>query len=56
MLRPLDVPATEGKGKPAAPVVRKAFNSFFETASRLVGEAGQAELEQARQRFLKTID
>ncbi|MBU1365017.1 MAG: hypothetical protein KKE51_14470 [Gammaproteobacteria bacterium] len=56
VLRPLDVPAAEGKGKLAAPVVRKAFNNFFETCHRLVGEAGQAELEQARQRFLKAID
>ena len=56
VLRPLDAPVAEGKGKLAAPVVRKAFNSFFETCHRLVGEAGQAELEQARQRFLKAID
>lgn len=56
VLRPLDLPAGEGKGKLEAPVVRKAFNAFFETCNRLVGEAGQAELEQARQRFLKAID
>ena len=56
MLRPLDLPATEGKGRLGAPVVRKAFNAFFETCKQLVGEAGQAELEQARQRFLKAID
>lgn len=56
VLRPLDTPATEGKGRLEASVVRKAFNAFFETCDRLVGEAGQAELEQARQRFLKAID
>jgi hypothetical protein len=56
VLRPLDLPATEGKGRLEAAVVRKAFNTFFETSNRLVGEAGRAELEQARQRFLKAID
>ncbi|UCV21452.1 hypothetical protein [Ferribacterium limneticum] len=56
MLRPLDPPATEGKGRLEAPLVCKAFNAFFETCNRLVGEAGHAELEQARQRFLKAID
>ncbi|MBS1143460.1 MAG: hypothetical protein H6R14_866 [Proteobacteria bacterium] len=56
VLRPLDLPATEGKGKLEAPVVRKAFNTFFETCERLVGEGGRAELAQARQRFLKAID
>jgi hypothetical protein len=56
VLRPLDLPATEGKGRLEAPVVRKAFNAFFETSNRLVGESGRAELEQARQRFLKAID
>ena len=33
-----------------------AVNNFFETCQRLVGEADHAELEQARQRFLKAID
>jgi len=56
VLRPLDLPATEGKGRLEAPVVRKAFNAFFETCDRLVGETGHAELELARQRFLKAID
>jgi len=56
VLKPLDLPANEGKGRLDAPVVRKAFNVFFETCDRLVGEAGHAELEQARQRFLKAID
>lgn len=55
-LKPLDLPANEGKGRLEGPVVRKAFNAFFETCDRLVGEAGRAELEQARQRFLKAID
>lgn len=56
VLRSLEVPATEGKGRLEGPVVRKAFNAFFETCDRLVGETGRAELEQARQRFLKAID
>lgn len=57
VLRPLDLPGTtEGKGRLEGPVVRKAFASFVDTCQRLVGEAGQAELEQARQRFLKAID
>ncbi|AXS79599.1 hypothetical protein [Dechloromonas sp. HYN0024] len=56
VLRPLDLPSVEGKGRLEAPVVRMAFNAFVETCEQLVGEAGQAELEQARQRFLKAID
>ncbi|NTV70458.1 MAG: hypothetical protein HGA71_09960 [Azonexaceae bacterium] len=56
VLRSLEVPVTEGKGRLEGAVVRKAFNVFFETCDRLVGEAGQAELEQARQRFLKAIE
>lgn len=56
VLRPLDLPASEGKGRLEAPVVRNAFNAFFESCKQLVGEAGQTELEQARQRFLKGID
>jgi hypothetical protein len=55
-LKALDLPATEGKGKLEAALVRKAFNSYFETSQRLVDEAGQAELEMARQRFLKAIE
>lgn len=55
-LKALDLPATEGKGRLETALVRKAFNSFFETSKRLVGEAGQAELEVARQRFLKSIE
>jgi hypothetical protein len=56
VLRPLDQPSAESKGRLEAPVVRKAFNVFFETCSRLLGDDGRAELEQARQRFLKAID
>ncbi|MGB4065421.1 MAG: hypothetical protein WBK19_16480 [Azonexus sp.] len=56
VLKPLNQPANEGKGRLEGAVVRKAFNAFFETCDRLVGEAGHAELEQARQRFLKAID
>lgn len=55
-LHSLEVAAREGKGRLEGALVRKAFNAFFETSNRLVGEAGQAELEQARQRFLKAID
>lgn len=56
MIRPIVPPAAEGKGRLEAALVRKAFNSFFETCDRLVGDAGHAELEQARQRFLKALD
>jgi hypothetical protein len=56
VLKPLDLPATDGKGRLEAALVRKAFNAFFETCHRLVGETGHAELERARQRFLKAID
>jgi hypothetical protein len=56
VLRPLDQPAGESKGKLEGAAVRKAFNAFFETSKRLVDDAGQAELEQARQRFLKSIE
>ncbi|MBK6357869.1 MAG: hypothetical protein IPF44_14800 [Betaproteobacteria bacterium] len=56
VLRSLEAPATEGKGRLEGAAVRKAFNNFFETCQRLVGEADHAELEQARQRFLKAID
>ena len=56
VLRSLEMSAAEGKGRLEGAVVRKAFNSFFESCKQLVGEAGQTELEQARQRFLKAID
>ena len=58
-LKSLEEPAAESKapikGRLEAVRVRTAFERFYEISERLVGETGQAELEQARQTFLDAI-
>ena len=59
MLKSLDEPAVASKapikGRLEAVRVRTAFERFYETSERLVGESGRADLEQARQAFLEAI-
>ena len=58
-LQPLEAPAAESKapikGRLDAVRVRTAFERFYETSERLVGECGLQELVQARQTFLDAI-
>lgn len=59
MLKPLDVAPAESKapvrGRLEAVRVRAAFERFHDCCARLVPEAGQQELAEARQVFLDSI-
>lgn len=58
-LRALEEPVAESKapikGRLEAVRVRTAFERFYEISERLVGASGQAELAQARLKFLDAI-
>lgn len=58
VLKPLDPPPqsqTAARGRLTEAAVIKAFDTFYRTCSRLVNEAGQAELAAARERFLGAL-
>lgn len=58
VLKPLDpvaAPSATEHRQLAEPVVREAFERFYQRCSRLVDDAGRLELSRARQRFIDDL-
>ncbi|WP_428827881.1 hypothetical protein ACLIKD_07925 [Azonexus sp. IMCC34842] len=58
-LKALDPPAPEqtsaGRGKLSESLVLSAFDTFYRTSTRLIDAASRPALEEARDRFLATL-